>query len=101
MSVTTHLHDDYTEIRVAGRFDFTMHREFRNAYHDTDPASNFVVDLRQTAYLDSSALGMLLLLREYVGGDGSRIRIENCNADVRNILHIANFQRLFKIDGLE
>jgi anti-anti-sigma factor len=55
------------------------------------------VDLSDTTYLDSSALGMLLLLRDYAGGDSARIVIENCNNDVRRILSISNFEQLFNI----
>ena len=40
---------------------------------------------------------MLLLLRDYAGGDRARIRIENCNSDVRRILSISNFEQLFAI----
>ncbi|MFH6569337.1 STAS domain-containing protein, partial [Pseudomonas kulmbachensis] len=48
--------------------------------------------------LDSSALGMLLLLREYAGGDESDIRVVNSNPDVRKILGTSNFDQLFDIN---
>ena len=85
-------------IKVDGRFDFSAHQEFRDAYEkQTTEPQRFVVDLGGTSYLDSSALGMLLLLRDYAGGDRARIRIENCNSDVRRILSISNFEQLFAI----
>jgi hypothetical protein len=40
---------------------------------------------------------MLLLLRDYAGGDRADIRLINCNADVRKILAISNFEQLFSI----
>ena len=46
----------------------------------------------------SSALGMLLLLREYVGGDAGRINITGCGDDIRRVLKIANFEKLFTLD---
>ncbi|MDX1589306.1 MAG: STAS domain-containing protein, partial [Oleiphilaceae bacterium] len=58
----------------------------------------YVVDMNTTTYLDSSALGMLLLLRDYAGGDRADVRIENCNGDVRRILTISNFEQLFDIN---
>ena len=85
-------------IRIEGRFDFSTHQSFRDAYEHGDPAvRSFVVVLSQTTYLDRSALGMLLLLRDYAGGDNARISIENCNSDVRRILSISNFEQLFAI----
>lgn len=100
MPIHTHRSDDgqTLTIRIEGRFDFSTHQAFRNAYeHENREAQDFVVDLSDTTYLDSSALGMLLLLRDFAGGDASRIELRNCNNDVRRILTISNFGQLFSI----
>ncbi len=55
------------------------------------------MDLQETTYLDSSALGMLLLLRDHAGGDKANIEIRNCSPDVKKILSISNFEQLFEI----
>lgn len=85
-------------ISIVGRFDFSSHQEFRKAYEDVavSPAG-YTVDMRDTTYLDSSALGMLLLLRDHAGGDEAHISIVNCNDDVKKILTISNFEQLFDI----
>lgn len=86
-------------IQVQGRFDFSVHQEFRASYErQKAKPSQYVIDLKDTIYLDSSALGMLLLLRDHAGGVSSRIRIINCNNDIRKILTISNFGQLFSID---
>ncbi len=86
------------DISIEGRFDFSSHQEFRKAYEDTENSpANYVVDMKETTYLDSSALGMLLLLRDHAGGDEARISIINCNDDVKKILTISNFEQLFEI----
>ena len=85
-------------ISVVGKFDFQLYDEFRASYADT--AGNgveYVVDLSDTEYLDSSALGMLLLLREHAGGESSNIEISRASDEVRKILDVANFGKLFKI----
>lgn len=85
-------------IRVKGRFDFSAHQEFRGAYENApNSTKSFVVDLKEATYLDSSALGMLLLLRDHAGGDGANVKIVNCNPDVKKILTISNFEQLFTI----
>ena len=85
-------------IAVAGRFDFSCHESFRSAYEDQeDICDQFVVDLTETEYLDSSALGMLLLLRDHGGGDGANIQIVGCNETVRKAFTISNFDQLFDI----
>lgn len=85
-------------ISVAGRLDFHCHDEFRKAYDGDAPGDvgEYVVDLKQTEYIDSSALGMLLLLREAVSGT-DKVRIVNCRPAVRRILEIANFNQLFLV----
>ncbi len=85
-------------IHIQGRFDFSAHQEFRDAYERASATpKRYVVDLKGATYLDSSALGMLLLLRDHAGGDHARISLVNCNPDVRKILSISNFEQLFQI----
>ncbi|SEP72397.1 anti-anti-sigma factor [Ectothiorhodospira magna] len=85
-------------ITIEGRFDFSEHRPFRDAYRDVPPSGmRFLVDLSGTTYLDSSALGMLLLLREHAGTESDRVTIRGCTDDVLRILKIANFDRLFTL----
>jgi len=83
-------------ISVKGRFDFAKHQEFRQSYEDKQ-LSEVVVDLKDATYLDSSALGMLLMLRDHAGGEDSDIRVVNSSTDVRKILAISNFDKLFDI----
>lgn len=100
MSIQTSLAEDGKTlvIRIEGRFDFSTHQAFRDSYERAGPkVTHYIVDLSDTTYLDSSALGMLLLLRDHAGGDSARISIENCNSDVRRILSISNFEQLFAI----
>lgn len=89
---------DMLTIKIQGRFDFSAHQEFRDAYEKADKApSEYIVDLKETTYLDSSALGMLLLLRDHAGGDSAKVDIVNCTNDVKKILTISNFEQLFSI----
>lgn len=86
-------------IQVQGRFDFSVHQEFRASYERQKVKPHqYIIDLKDTIYLDSSALGMLLLLRDHAGGVSSRIKIANCNNDIRKILTISNFGQLFSIE---
>lgn len=101
MAISTQLSADGQELTIAiqGRFDFGAHQAFRDAYERVDGTpKRYQVDLQGTTYLDSSALGMLLLLREHAGGDESDIRVVNSSPDVRKILGISNFDKLFDIN---
>lgn len=85
-------------LKVKGHFDFSLHKEFRQAYKGEDDVKRYIVDLKETEYMDSSALGMLLLLREFASDRGSEVVLQSCSREVRKILEIANFQRLFRIE---
>ena len=52
-------------IDVGTKFDFSKVEDFRNAYDKIDDdVSHIAVDLSQTEYMDSSALGMLLNMQK-------------------------------------
>ncbi|MBV4546929.1 STAS domain-containing protein [Pseudomonas triticicola] len=100
MSVVTEVSPDQKKLTIAvkGRFDFGRHQEFRESYERLPhKPESIVVDLKEATYLDSSALGMLLLLRDHAGGDNSDIRVVNSSTDVKKILAISNFDKLFDI----
>jgi len=87
-------------IRLEGRFDFSTHRDFRavvdKALQETT-GNLILVDLGAVDYLDSSALGMLLMLRDKVGVAKKSVSLTNCHGNVRQVLDIANFAKLFTI----
>jgi anti-anti-sigma factor len=84
-------------IAITGRFDFHVNEEFRRAYASQPVGTAFIVDLSRAEYLDSSALGMLLLLRRHAGDKPEGVRLMGPSADVRRILEIAKFDRLCRI----
>lgn len=98
MSVEYELDAGILNIRVSGDFVFSVHNHFREV---TILAENgvekIVVDLAKTNYLDSSALGMLLVLRDKFVGDKNSIQIKNARNNVKKILEIAHFNKLFKM----
>ena len=86
-------------IKLDGRFDFNTHREFRSAYEPlvVDPSVRSVVDFSGVDYLDSSALGMLLMLRDKLGGANKEVALVGVRGNVKQVLDIANFAKLFQI----
>lgn len=85
------------KITINGPFNFSEHSQFREAYRDIEPGSvtEVSVDLQRTDYVDSSALGMLLLLDEHFSG--KRINVINCTEYTRQVLEIAQFDKKFNI----
>ena len=84
-------------ITINGPFNFSEHNAFRDAYKNVDPksVSSVSVDLQNTDYIDSSALGMLLLLDEHFAD--SRIDVIRCSEYSKQVLEIAKFDLKFNI----
>jgi len=100
MQVKMDMSEGKAKIALNGRFDFSSHREFRNVSEDVLAAKDvkeIELDLKSVDYLDSSALGMLLLLREKANNANLTLSLTNCHGLVRQVLDVANFGRLFTI----
>jgi len=91
--------DGRAVIRLQGRFDFNAHREFRDAVDQAlaGDGREILVDMSAVEYLDSSALGMLLMLRDRAKGASREVALANCRGAVKQVLDIANFGKLFRI----
>lgn len=64
-------------ISITGRFDFNTHVEFRHVLDSlrTDKYAKYTVDMGVVDDMDSAALGMLLLLRDTVGGGKTDVHL--------------------------
>lgn len=80
---------------IKGRFDYSCQQEFRECFGHYPKGTAYLVDLKEVTYIDSSALGMLLLLRDHSGGDGSKVVLKGASEFVSSALRMARFERLF------
>ena len=100
MDIRQSKNGNHAVLSLGGRFDFNAHREFKGAYSAllADSSINSIaVNLSAVAYLDSSALGMLLIFRERAQAANKQISLSQPNPTVVKILDIANFHRIFTI----
>lgn len=98
MSISATVAGNTATISMTGRFDFSVQRAFKEAYAPQliNPSVSAVeVNLAGVEYLDSSALGMLLMLRERAAAAGKSLKLCRPSASVTQILEIANFSKLF------
>ena len=86
-------------VKLTGRFTFDSHKEFRSAFSEqlAGKGREIAIDFSAVDYMDSAALGMLLLARERASDQGKTVTLKNCRGPVKAVLDIANFQRLFAI----
>lgn len=85
-------------ILIDGKFDFNIRKPFRDAYSSADPKiKHFILDMLKATYIDSSGLGMLLILKEHADQIGGSVTVINANPAVKELLELSNFGQLFDI----
>ncbi|MBI1424232.1 MAG: STAS domain-containing protein [Gammaproteobacteria bacterium] len=99
MSLRKHTSGDNKTVTISidGMFDLSLQGDFRKAYEESGKGKRYVIDLRGTEYMDSSAFGMLLVFKDYVGGDKAEISIVNTSDDLRKSFSMLQFDRMFDV----
>lgn len=91
---------DAATLFLGGRFSFKTHQEFKNAYkpHVADSKiAHIIIDLADVTYLDSSALGLLLMLRDQAQAANKPVTLAKPSSIAARSFDIANFNKLFTI----
>ncbi|SMC17897.1 anti-anti-sigma factor [Andreprevotia lacus DSM 23236] len=99
MQATLTLDAGRAVIALVGNFTYEAHREFKQvttAAVAAEGVTELDIDFDQVVYMDSAALGMLLLLNERAAG--RKIKLSNCRGTVKSVLDIANFGKIFQIN---
>lgn len=87
-------------IKAPEIFGIDFRDEFRKSMQGHPAGTPYEVDLQKVAKIESSALGMLLLLKEHADVAGRvipNVSLKNAQPEVRKMLHLVNFQQLFVI----
>jgi HptB-dependent secretion and biofilm anti anti-sigma factor len=92
------MHEELT-LNLPSRFDYTYHTTFLAEYTSVLEGSDtnvLVLDFRQVNYLDSSALGMLVMLQKKYTAAEKKVKIKSARGATKEILTMANMQKLFE-----
>lgn len=87
-------------VKLPERFDFSYHKVFyehtANALKQTK-YSEILADFSQVEYLDSSALGMLVMLQKKCTEQNKKVVIVNASGIPFDILQVANMDKIVEI----
>jgi len=100
MNCTTVIQGNTGLLKLEGRFTFETNAEFKAQTRqvlEIPGMKTIKLDLAGVAYLDSNALGMLLLLRETAHNKGVEVHLLSPSNSVMSILDMVQFGRLFTI----
>jgi anti-anti-sigma factor len=89
----------HATVTLRGRFDFQVHQEFRRAIDGLlrSGRAYLTLDLSEVSFIDSSALGMLLLTRESCEKAGGIVVLDKPQEYVDKVLKLCHFDQLFKV----
>ena len=91
---------DTVTLYLQGHFSFDAYREFKSAYGEPlkNPSINAVtINLSEVEYLDSSALGMLLVLRDQAQLANKSLTLSRPSTYAMRTFEIASFEKIFSI----
>lgn len=97
--VTVQVVGDSIVLQLQSRVNWSAQHEFRSAVATAvDAAANDIkVDFGAVEYIDSTVLGLLLILRAEAQAGNKSVSLINCRDNVKAVLDIANFGKLFSI----
>ena len=86
---------------IPGEFTVTNRQELKQKMLDAleHGERTFLIDLGQTGYIDTSALGALLSLSKRIQSTGGSLRLTNLNEDLRSLFALTRLDSLFEIAG--
>lgn len=86
-------------LRLPTSFDYSYHRQFSEQYNnflESGTCREILLDFSQVEYLDSSALGMMVLLQKRAAAQQIRVRVKGARGATDEILKMANMQKIFE-----
>lgn len=100
MNLTIHKNPRPGFLRLEGDFSFASHQAFQGATQvlvDDPDLREINLDLSGLSSLDSSALGMLILLRGKAEASRKQVILLNPSSHIGRLLKLVSFERLFQI----
>jgi anti-sigma B factor antagonist len=99
MSLHVSRHGDVVVIEVEGQLIVGNRQELKQTVLDESEAGarKILVDFADTAYIDSSGLGVLVSLAKRLRELGGDLRLANLNDDLQTLFELTKLDTLFQI----
>ncbi len=103
MKITQEIHHKKAILRLEGNFTYTQRKTFQEVLKTicTDQVDEVVIDLSQVAFLDSAALGLLMISHRQLGAERRKLSLAHPQPTVRQIIELANLHKTISIVDLE
>jgi HptB-dependent secretion and biofilm anti anti-sigma factor len=99
MEFTVTRQDDQYQLDLSGTFTFSDNASFRqfiSSLRDSN-ASAVTLDFARLQFIDSAALGMLLLLHDEASKHNIHVNLAAVGGQIKTMLQLSNFDEIFSI----
>ncbi|WHZ21612.1 MAG: hypothetical protein OJF47_000724 [Nitrospira sp.] len=95
MKITQESRNQTVTLKLEGNFTYTQRKSFQEAIKNIDAQNgrHVIIDLSQVAFLDSAALGLLMVTNRQLLGDKRTLSLAYPGPTVRQIIELANLQK--------
>ncbi len=98
MKITQEIDEGRVILHLEGRFDFGARKDFKEAMDlATKEGMPIVLDLGQVSFVDSSALGLLVISHQNLKNKKIVFSLANPQTYVRQVLDLANVAKMISI----
>jgi anti-anti-sigma factor len=98
MNITQEKTDEQTIVHLDGRFDFGARKSFKDAVEQAgQEGSPVVLDLEKVTFVDSSALGLLVICHQNFKNKKIPFYLVNPQTYVKQVLDLANIGKMIPV----
>ena len=101
MEIPIERRGDTLVVSVPGQLTVGNRQELKQKVldHVERGAQRFLIDLRQTGYIDSSGLGVLVSVAKKIRERGGEITLANLNGELRSLFRLTKLDEQFALEG--
>ena len=95
MKITQEVHNRKVTLKLEGNFTYTQRNPFQEVLRavSTGDVQEIVIDLSQVAFLDSAALGLLMISHRQLQAEKRILSLAYPQSTVRQIIELANLHK--------
>ena len=99
MDYTKIIENDVCKVNISGKFTFTDHLEFKKilSIFEQENIAFLEVNLSEVTFVDSAALGLLLLVRDESEKHSVKLTVFKPQGQVQKMFKISRFYELFNV----
>lgn len=93
------LENNVATIMLDTDFNFDTNKSFRNAVRDSleKGAKEIVLEFKDVEYMDSTALGLLMIAKDTASDVDCKIKLRNVSGYAKKILEMSQFDKKFDL----